>query len=42
MEFRKSTKSDVIKIMEIVKQAKNTLNHKGLTNGKMVIQMKKL
>lgn len=41
MNFRKSTKSDVSKIMEIVKQAKSTSNHKELINGKIIIQMMK-
>ena len=42
MEFRKSTKSDITKIMDIVKQAQHISKSKISTNGKIIIQMKKL
>ena len=35
MEFRKSVKSDIPKIMNIIKQAQNYFKIKTLINGKM-------
>ena len=42
MEFRKTVKADVPKVMEIINQAKDYLKDKESTNGKRDIQMKSL